>query len=112
MSTMNKTLLTFAALGLAIAARAELPDKDGNTHMGVASCAASQCHGSAVPRDGSNVMQNEYVTWTQDDPHSKAFETLSSDASRAIDGNTKPDRNSATSPSPVRASRNEHLQPY
>jgi len=84
MSTMNRILVTFAALGLAIAARAELPDKDGNTHMGVASCAASQCHGSAVPRDGSNVMQNEYVTWTQDDPHSKAFETLSSDASRAI----------------------------
>ena len=84
MSTMNKTVLTLTVLGLAIAARAELPDKDGKTHMGVASCAASQCHGSAVPRDGSNVMQNEYVTWTQDDPHSKAFETLSSNASRAI----------------------------
>jgi len=84
MSTMNRTLLTFAVLGFAIAARAELPDKDGNAHMGVASCAASQCHGSAVPRDGSNVMQNEYVTWTQDDPHSNAFATLGNKASLAI----------------------------
>ena len=84
MSTMNKTLLAFAVLGLAIAARAELPDKDGKMHMGVATCAASQCHGSAVPRDGSNVTQNEYVTWTQDDPHSRAHATLSNKASLAM----------------------------
>jgi Cytochrome c554 and c-prime len=84
MSKMNKTILAFAVLCFAIAARAELPDKDGSKHMGVASCATSQCHGSAVPRDGSNVLQNEYVTWTQDDPHSEAFATLSNKASRAI----------------------------
>jgi len=84
MSTMTRTLLAFAVIGFATTARAELPDKDGKTHMGVATCAASQCHGSAVPRDGSNVMQNEYVTWTQDDPHSKAFATLNNEASLAM----------------------------
>ncbi len=52
--------------------------------MGVATCAASQCHGSAAPRESSGVMQNEYVTWTRDDPHSKAYATLAGDASRAI----------------------------
>ncbi|MDX1517943.1 MAG: multiheme c-type cytochrome, partial [Woeseiaceae bacterium] len=62
----------------------ELPADGEALHMGVASCATSQCHGSAVPRDGSNVLQNEYVTWTRDDPHSRAYETLSSPASRAI----------------------------
>lgn len=67
-----------------IVGAAELPDKAANIHTGVATCAASQCHGSAVPRDGSNVMQNEYVTWTQDDPHAKAYEALSNDVSRAI----------------------------
>ena len=88
MSMMNKTTIKMLALLatalLAHPTLAELPDRDGKTHMGVATCAASQCHGSAVPRDGSNVLQNEYVTWTQNDPHSKAYETLSNDASRAI----------------------------
>jgi hypothetical protein len=52
--------------------------------MGVATCASSQCHGSAIPRDGTGVLQNEYVTWTQSDPHSKAYETLSNEQSRQI----------------------------
>jgi hypothetical protein len=71
-------------LALPLTAGAELPDKAANKHMGVATCATSQCHGSAVPRDGSNVMQNEYVTWTQDDPHSRAYEVLNNDQSKAI----------------------------
>jgi hypothetical protein len=29
-------------------------------------------------------MQNEYITWTQDDPHSKAYNVLQSDESKAI----------------------------
>jgi hypothetical protein len=29
-------------------------------------------------------MQNEYVTWTQDDPHSRAYEVLNNDQSKAI----------------------------
>jgi len=53
-------------------------------HMGVATCASSQCHGSAIPRDGTGVLQNEYVTWTQSDPHSKAYEILSNEQSRRI----------------------------
>jgi hypothetical protein len=52
--------------------------------MGVATCAASQCHGSAIPRDGTGVLQNEYVTWTQADPHSSAYEVLSNEQSRLI----------------------------
>lgn len=75
--------LCIALLGTAASA-AELPDQADTKHMGVATCAASQCHGSAVPRDGSNVLQNEYVTWTRDDPHAKAHATLDNDLSRAI----------------------------
>lgn len=84
MSTMNKSPLAGLLLLTAMTAGAELPADGEAMHMGVASCATSQCHGSAVPRDGSNVLQNEYVTWTRDDPHSRAYETLSSPASRAI----------------------------
>ena len=84
MSKMNR--FSFAAVALLFAATtsAELPESDGNTHMGVATCASSQCHGSAVPRNGSNVLQNEYVTWTQDDPHARAYDVLSNDRSKGI----------------------------
>jgi len=82
MSKMNNQILLLLALPITVSA--ELPDRAANRHMGVATCATSQCHGSAVPRDGSNVMQNEYVTWTQDDPHSRAYEVLNNDQSKAI----------------------------
>ena len=81
---MNRIcFLTFVTL-LTTVALAELPGDDAYTYMGVATCAASQCHGSAVPRNGSNVLQNEYVTWTQDDPHSRAYQTLGSNRSKRI----------------------------
>lgn len=84
MSKMIRASLALLAVYLGGVAFAELPDDDGNTHMGVATCAASQCHGSAVPREGSNVLQNEYVTWTQDDPHSGAYDVLGNDLSGQI----------------------------
>ena len=85
MKPMQTRLLLAVLLGgLSLQVAAELPENDGYKHMGVATCAASQCHGSAIARDGSNVMQNEYVTWTQSDPHSKAFELLNNDLSRAM----------------------------
>lgn len=84
MSKTNRAWSIWLALLSTGVAFAELPANDGNKHMGVATCAASQCHGSAVPRDGSAVLQNEYVTWTQDDPHSRAYEILGNDQSKAI----------------------------
>lgn len=83
MNKLNRILLGIYLLpGLALAQA--LPQNDAYVHEGVATCAASQCHGSAVPRDGSNVFQNEYVTWTQNDPHSEAYQVLNSDESLAI----------------------------
>lgn len=75
---------SFVLFALAMPAMAELPQNDAHKHMGVATCASSQCHGSAVPRDGSNVLQNEYVTWTKSDPHSRAYDTLSNELSLAM----------------------------
>jgi len=92
MSRMNKLLSCWSppqrAILLAIFAMptlaAELPESSTAAHLGVATCAASQCHGSAIPRDGTGVLQNEYVTWTQSDPHSGAYEILSNEQSRLI----------------------------
>lgn len=86
MCKMNKNILLLIStmiVSLTVAA-ATLPQSGIDKHMGVASCAASQCHGSAVPQDGSNVLQNEYVTWTQNDPHANAYQTLASDQSKAM----------------------------
>ncbi len=84
MSKMIRTLFAAFVALLAGVSLAELPEDGTYVHMGVATCATAQCHGSAVPRDGSNVLQNEYVTWTQDDPHSRAYEVLSNNQSKRI----------------------------
>jgi hypothetical protein len=49
---------------------------DSNRFMGVGSCSSSNCHGSSVPRAGSNIAQNEYIIWLKHDRHSKAFDAL------------------------------------
>lgn len=84
MSKMNRISLIALLALVASEVGAELPENDAYTHMGVATCAASQCHGSAIPREGSNVLQNEYLTWTQNDPHARAYDTLTSSRSRRI----------------------------
>lgn len=55
-----------------------------NKHLGVASCAASVCHGKVAPQSDRNVQLNEYRTWAQDDRHSQAYRTLESAQSRSI----------------------------
>jgi Cytochrome c554 and c-prime len=77
-------LLVTLALTIVAAQAAGLPETSAEKHLGVATCAASQCHGSAIPRDATGVLQNEYVTWTQADGHSKAYEVLSNEQSRLI----------------------------
>jgi hypothetical protein len=45
-------------------------------HIGVATCASTLCHGSARPLEARPVLQNEYVTWSHFDPHSRAYRVL------------------------------------
>lgn len=53
-------------------------------HVGVASCASSLCHGSTKPLEAHAVLQNEYVSWSQFDPHSEAYRVLLNARSREI----------------------------
>lgn len=64
--------------------QAKMPLVDGELHLGVASCAGSTCHGAAAPLPGSNVLQNEFITWQQKDKHHKAYEVLLNDRSKRI----------------------------
>lgn len=61
-----------------------LPHQSDAVHLGVASCASSTCHGSAVPAEGSVVLQNEYVTWQTLDKHATAYAVLSNELSQRI----------------------------
>lgn len=51
---------------------------------GVASCASSLCHGSARPLSAHEALQNEYVTWSQFDPHANAYRVLLDARSKQI----------------------------
>lgn len=77
--------LFIAAAGITgVGAAAELPQQAPEVHTGVATCASTGCHGRVIPDDGSNVLQDEYRTWTKHDRHSGAYQTLFSPASRSI----------------------------
>jgi hypothetical protein len=66
--TTQSLLLFVLATGGATAGEGE--------HLGVATCASTLCHGSARPLEARSVLQNEYVTWSHFDPHSRAYRVL------------------------------------
>jgi hypothetical protein len=68
---------------LAMAVSAALAD-NAYKHMGVTSCSSSVCHGAVTPSNTYDVLLNEYVTWSHQDAHSKAFASLRSIKSRQM----------------------------
>jgi hypothetical protein len=86
-----RTLLGPLAACVALAAHAEAPPLPYNAkamNLGVVNCANSLCHGSITPWKDSNVLQNEYVTWSRVDKHAKkAYEVLFDERSKRIVSN-------------------------
>jgi len=66
---------------------APLPFEGHGTHVGVASCARSTCHGAAVAVEKGRVQRNEYTVWQREDAHSNAYRLLGSDDGRRIAAN-------------------------
>ncbi|MEQ8508645.1 MAG: multiheme c-type cytochrome [Rhodospirillaceae bacterium] len=62
----------------------DIPFVSDEVHLGVASCAGSSCHGALEPWTNSTVLQNEYILWEEEDPHSGAYKTLLTDESQRI----------------------------
>lgn len=90
MSTRT-VLLAAAALGALLQSPAAgagpvLPQNAPARSMGVASCASSLCHGAIEPWKASNVLQNEYVTWSRSDKHARAYSLLLNARSKEIAG--------------------------
>jgi hypothetical protein len=73
-----------AALSPASGAAVPLPAQSGSRHMGVSSCSSSVCHGSVAPSHTYDVLLNEYVTWSHEDAHSKAYTALNSPRARSM----------------------------
>jgi len=67
-------------------ARAQtLPYAAKGQHLGVVNCANSLCHGSVSPWKDSNILQNEYVTWSRVDKHAtRAYHVLLEERSQKI----------------------------
>jgi len=62
-----------------------LPYEAKAMHLGVVNCASSLCHGSVTSWKDSNVLQNEYVTWSRVDKHStRAYQVLLEERSQRI----------------------------
>lgn len=76
------TLALFAAASLLVAA--PLLAQSNARHLGVASCSSSVCHGAVSPSKTYDVLLNEYVTWSHEDAHSKAYTALSSPRARTM----------------------------
>jgi hypothetical protein len=79
-------LLLATVLGHGVAQSAE-PPADTYTHMGVASCASSVCHGKLDIQNDRNVWLNEYRVWTRARRHSEAYRLLENEQSRRIVAN-------------------------
>jgi hypothetical protein len=72
------------ALAALPAAALKLPYQAPNKHLGVASCASSVCHGNVKSTSSYDVQLNEYIIWSHDDSHSRAYSVLMTERSRSI----------------------------
>jgi len=60
------------------------PASTGYKHLGVATCAASVCHGKVAAQTGRNVALNEYRIWQQQDRHAQAYRALDRPLGKSI----------------------------
>ena len=52
------------------------PDQSSDKHLGVGSCASSVCHGAVQPPNRPGALMNEFITWSHEDAHAKAYQAL------------------------------------
>ena len=57
---------------------------DNATHVGAATCGSSKCHAAKNPWQHSSILQNEFVTWSRYDRHSKSYQTLLGEKAQQI----------------------------
>ena len=65
----------------------DLPETSSAVHLGVKTCGNSTCHAAKKPWQISDVLQNEYITWSTMSRHSHAYKTLQGKRSKRIANN-------------------------
>ena len=78
-SLSPRRLGSVACLFLTIPTFLVAADNEPVKYIGPGSCAATSCHGSVKPIDGSRILQNEYSTWIIKDKHGRAYQALTGD---------------------------------
>ena len=83
---IRRFLLACSGTALAFASQPQgLPYQARSQNLGVVNCASSLCHGSVSPWKDSNILQNEYVTWSRVDKHAtRAYHVLLEERSQRI----------------------------
>jgi Cytochrome c554 and c-prime len=61
-----------------------LPYQSPHETLGTVTCASSLCHGAIKLWKDSPVLQNEYVTWSRTDKHTRAYNVLLNARSKKI----------------------------
>ncbi len=61
-----------------------LPYQSPHETLGTVTCASSLCHGAIKTWKDSPILQNEYVTWTRTDKHTRAYSVLLNQRSQKI----------------------------
>jgi hypothetical protein len=77
-------VLCWAMAAAAATTATPLPYQSADRHLGVASCASSVCHGAVQPPNKPGVLMNEFVTWSHQDSHAKAYQALMNPQGRSI----------------------------
>lgn len=82
---MKVALAAMLLLAAAQARAQPLPYQVHAMNLGVVNCANSLCHGSISPWKDSDILQNEYVTWSRVDKHAtRAYQVLLTERSQRI----------------------------
>ena len=83
---IRRCVIACSGIALAFASQAQgLPYQVKSQNLGVVNCASSLCHGSVSPWKDSNILQNEYVTWSRVDKHAtRAYHVLLEERSQRI----------------------------
>jgi hypothetical protein len=87
--TASRLCFSFVASLLAAAPACSsaqaLPYETKAMNLGVVNCASSLCHGSPSQWKDSNILQNEYITWSRVDKHAtRAYQVLFEERSERI----------------------------
>ena len=76
--------ILLAALSMSAAHSQPLPYQSPHETLGTVTCASSLCHGAIKRWKNSPVLQNEYVTWSRTDKHTRTYSVLLNERSKRI----------------------------